>query len=169
MCDYSLMSFPNRLAIDGEELVVHRFPCGTIGLVSPLGFEADRNSLAVRIRSVLSDLWGGPSQRKSERVMAVCVPPGTHLLLWNIPEHLRLEINTRGTEEVTFTQISSSPFRHRDAIRFRNGRVILLQRLEEGQRVRVLGISSNVADFAADLYERVGQWSPPRLPFPVAA
>ena len=26
MCDYSLAGIPNRLAVEGEQLVVHRFP-----------------------------------------------------------------------------------------------------------------------------------------------
>lgn len=32
MCDYSLAYFPNRLAVKGEQLVVYRFPCGTLGV-----------------------------------------------------------------------------------------------------------------------------------------
>jgi len=35
MCDYSLMAVPNRLAREGEELVAHRFPTGSLGLASP--------------------------------------------------------------------------------------------------------------------------------------
>jgi hypothetical protein len=35
MCDYSLAGVPNRLAVEGEELVVHRFPTGALGLASP--------------------------------------------------------------------------------------------------------------------------------------
>ena len=35
MCDYSLMAVPNRLAQEGEELVTHRFPTGSLGLASP--------------------------------------------------------------------------------------------------------------------------------------
>ena len=35
MCDYSLMAVPNRLAREGEELVVHRFPTGSLGLAAP--------------------------------------------------------------------------------------------------------------------------------------
>jgi len=34
MCDYSLQGLPNRLAIEGEELVVHRFTTGAIGLAA---------------------------------------------------------------------------------------------------------------------------------------
>ena len=32
MCDYSLAHFPNRLAVEGEHLVVLRFASGTLGL-----------------------------------------------------------------------------------------------------------------------------------------
>ena len=35
MCDYSLMAIPNRLAEEGEDLVAHRFPTGSVGLASP--------------------------------------------------------------------------------------------------------------------------------------
>jgi len=34
MCDYSLMSIPNRLAVSGEELIVHRFEAESVGLAS---------------------------------------------------------------------------------------------------------------------------------------
>jgi len=34
MCDYSLMALPNRLAVCGDELVVHRFELGSLGLAS---------------------------------------------------------------------------------------------------------------------------------------
>jgi hypothetical protein len=34
MCDYSLLHFPNRLAVNGEELIVHRFSSGSIGLAA---------------------------------------------------------------------------------------------------------------------------------------
>ncbi|HEX5482199.1 MAG TPA: hypothetical protein VFZ08_06190, partial [Terriglobia bacterium] len=35
MCDYSLMCVPNRLAKEGEDLVMHRFPTGSLGFASP--------------------------------------------------------------------------------------------------------------------------------------
>ena len=34
MCDYSLMSIPSRLALEGEKLMVHRFSTGAMGLAS---------------------------------------------------------------------------------------------------------------------------------------
>ena len=35
MCDYSLAGISNRLAVESEELVIHRFHTGSIGLASP--------------------------------------------------------------------------------------------------------------------------------------
>jgi hypothetical protein len=89
--------------------------------------------------------------------------------VWDIPEYLQREIDVRRTEEVTFTQLRASPFRYRDAIRFRNGREILLQRLQEGQRVRVLSLSvADFADLAMQLNDRVGPRQSP-VPLPAAA
>jgi len=120
MCDYSLMGLPTRLAAERENLVVHRFSTGTIGLASPL-------DLTTRGRD------GAP---------AVCIPPGTHLLLRDIPLLLRWRLRVDGEEEVTFTQITAEANTHRDAVRFADGREIRLQELSVGQRVRVLGIPS---------------------------
>jgi hypothetical protein len=64
------------------------------------------------------------------------------LLLRDIPKRLQIEIGVRTVEEVTFTQMTSEPFTHRDAVRFRNGREINLEQLEEGQCVRVLSLYS---------------------------
>jgi hypothetical protein len=35
MCDYSLYSIQTRLAVEGEDLVVHRFATGSLGLTAP--------------------------------------------------------------------------------------------------------------------------------------
>ena len=169
MCDYSLMALPNRLAREGEELVAHRFACGTMGFVSAAELRPALYPLTVRLRNVWSDLWGVRNPPKPQGVVAVCIPPGASLRVWDIPEYLQREIDVRRTEEVTFTQITASPFRYRDAIRFRNGRQILLQRLEEGQRVRVLGLSlADFADVGPEQYDRASRWEVP-VPLPAAA
>jgi hypothetical protein len=103
-------------------------------------------------------------------VMAVCVPPGTHLIVRDIPPELQQEFNVGRTEEVMFTQMSSSPFRYRDAVRFLNGHEVLLQRLQEGQRVRVLGLlTADLADSVRELRVRVGHRPPPLIPLLAAA
>ena len=45
-------------------------------------------------------------------------------------------------EEVTFTQRTPAAYTYRDAIRFANGEVMLLQELREGQRAKVLDLSA---------------------------
>jgi len=120
MCDYSLAGIPNRLAVEGEELVVHRFPTGSIGLASPCA------SL---------------SQWSAKQNHAVCVPPGARLVLCDVPERLQRDLAVGPIEGVTFVQLSATPYQFRDAVRFSNGREIRLQELSEGMRVRVLTIS----------------------------
>jgi len=68
MCDYSLAGIPSRLAVEGEELVVHRFSTGSIGLAF---------SCASPSR------WWSVKQTR-----AVCIPPGARLVLRDIPKDL---------------------------------------------------------------------------------
>ena len=134
MCDYSLAGVPNRLAVEGEELVVHRFPTGTLGLASP--------------DTSLARSWF--SMVRSARVTpAVCVPPGTRLLLRDIPADLQDALGVGTTEQVTFVQQSAEAYQYRDAVRFQNGREILLQELHCSQRVVVLSLSSSEFDSEA--------------------
>ncbi len=42
MCDYSLMAIRNRLAVEQEDLVAHRFPTGSMGLASPSDLQRSR-------------------------------------------------------------------------------------------------------------------------------
>jgi len=65
------------------------------------------------------------------------------LLVRDIPARLRHECGfLKPAQEGLFTQISAIEHTYRDAVRFQNGVVVLLQRLTEGQRVRVLDLSS---------------------------
>jgi hypothetical protein len=123
MCDYSLAGIPNRLAVEGEQLAVHRFPTGSLGLASPCASASNR--------------WF------AKQTPAVCVPPGARLLLKDIPKCLQREIGVGPAEEVIFVQLSATAFQFRDAVRFSNGREILLQRLRCGQHVEVLSLCSS--------------------------
>jgi len=124
MCDYSLMGVPNRLAREGEDLVVHEFWTGSRGLTQTR-------------YGVVKRLFGN---LEPERI-AVCIPPGARLLLSDIPEDVQKSFAVGPSEEVTFTQLTATANTYRDAVRFANGREILLQRLNKGQRVRVLQLS----------------------------
>jgi len=151
MCDYSLNSVANRLARDGEELLVHRFETGSIGLASPTAADSDVATAPPprTFWSALREFFGGPDSRPT---IAVCVPPGAALLLRDIPQRLQRELNVAPTEIVVFTQLLGS-LAHRDAVRFQNGSEILLQKLVTGQRVRVLAFSRDGAEEPGDLRE----------------
>ena len=120
MCDYSLAHFPNRLAVEGEQLVVHRFATRTLGL-APAG-------------------CGWKQLLFPTRLPAVCVPPGARLRLYDIPEDLRRRLDVGAVEEVSFIEQSLEAFTYRDGVRFANGREILLQQLTCGQRAEVLSL-----------------------------
>jgi hypothetical protein len=122
MCDYSLAHFPNRLAVEGERLVVHRFNTGTLGLAPAC--------------SGLKQVFTPAS------VPAVCVPPGARLRMQDIPERLQQQLDVGAVEEVLFVEQSAEAFQYRDAVRFGNGREILLQQLACGQIIQVLSLDS---------------------------
>jgi hypothetical protein len=142
MCDYSLTNVPNRLAEEGETLVVHSFHSGTKGLASPADLKP-----AEKPRGVFRFLCGFDM---SSGVCAVCVPPGARLLLHDVPESLQRRLGIGVEEEVTFTQLSAEAYRHRDAIRFASGRQVLLQTLTAGQRVEVRCLSSEEQTLEAE-------------------
>jgi hypothetical protein len=75
-------------------------------------------------------------------------------MLYDIPARMQTELGIGAQEEVTFTQITAMANSYRDAVRFQNGRVIRLQEMREGQRVRVLDLS------LADAYEPVAEERP---------
>ena len=120
MCDYSLAGFPNRLAVEGEQLLVHRFVTGAIGLVSAI---PDWKNILL------------PSSTP-----AVCIPPGARLRLHDIPLELQQRLGVGDVESVSFIQQSAEAFTYRDAVRFGNGKELLLQTLRCGQRVDVLSL-----------------------------
>jgi len=154
MCDYSLHGLPNRLATEGEELVAHRFSTGAIGLTSPAELCRATNAKTkpekVSFWARLTALILPPAFPEPP---AVCIPPGARLRMMDVPARLQKELSVGAEECVSFTQTSAMPNTYHDAIRFQNGRQILLQVLKEGQRVRVLSLG----EFGPDLQpERIG-------------
>jgi hypothetical protein len=144
MCDYSLHGIRNRLAKEGEVLVVHRFHTGSKGLTSPeyLKPTAQRKSFLAALKSMFA---------AERQVCAVCIPDGAKLMLHGIsPKHQ----DARGlsaAEPVTFRQLSLEAQTYRDAIEFRNGVKLRLQDLEEGQRVEILTLSSEKTDVPVEV------------------
>ena len=119
MCDYSLAGIPNRLAKEGERLMVCRFSTGSIGLTSGDG-----------------SLW----EWWFKQTPAVCVPPGARLLLRDIPRDLQCQFDVQATEEVTFVQLSAVSYEYRDAAFQKRPRGSVAT--AERQRVEVLSLCS---------------------------
>jgi hypothetical protein len=143
MCDYSLCGIPNRLAAEGEELVVHKFTTGSMGLASPADLPVPE---ALREPAVKRSFWESfksffePS-RQPAVAPAVCIPPGAHLILKDIPVDMQRQCRVSDEEGVVFTQLSADVNSYRDAIRFNNGFQMRLQDLREGMRVEVLSLA----------------------------
>jgi hypothetical protein len=62
------------------------------------------------------------------------------LLLRDIPKTMQRQFDVQATEEVTFVQLSAEAYQYRDAVRFKNGREVLLQCLMCGQHGEVLSL-----------------------------
>src|SRR6476469_2581848 len=100
MCDYSLELYRSRPATQEEQYTLHRFPSGTMGFVA------------------------GPDCET-----AVCMPAGAKLSLAGVNETALRASSTGAAEEVTMTRREDTGRAHRDAVRFANGREVLLQSL----------------------------------------
>jgi hypothetical protein len=146
MCDYSLHGVKNRLAVEGEQLRVHKFYTGSKGLAGVEELEqlrqptplAEGASWWERFKAIFSDTSPMANNEARRCVTAVCIPPGAQLELQGLPAHLQREFGVGPREYVTFVQLNAEAFRYRDAFRFDNGREVLIQKLNEDLRVEVL-------------------------------
>ena len=135
MCDYSLHGIKNRLAEEGEVLVVHRFYTGSKGLTSPQYIKRAKQPKG--LVKLLKAMFVTPSEE-----CAVCIPDGAKLMLGEISRALQEAHSLSTSEAVTFRQLSANAASHRDAVEFKNGVKLRLQDLDEGQAVEVLALSS---------------------------
>ena len=112
MCDYSLHLVASRAAKVGDELVTTKFD----------------NSLTRGFAAI-----GEPN-------VAVCLLSGTEVGFEKDVNVERLILRRRLTQKVAlFRQINEGkPASHHDALEFPDGEIVLLTRLCEGQRARVL-------------------------------
>lgn len=108
MCDYSLELYRSRPAAQEEQYTLHRFPSGTMGFVAGTDCET-----------------------------AVCMSAGARLSLEGISETVQRAFSIGPGEEVTMTRLEVTGHAHRDAVRFGNGREVLLQSLNAGVTCRL--------------------------------
>lgn len=140
MCDFSRTHIPTDFAKDGDDLVCYRFRNAMIGFARAADLEpravsesAHRKGFWAELKEPLfpPDPWTPP---------AICVPPGARLILMDIPESMREQLDVGRVEEVSVTEIAALK-EHLDAVQFDNRRQVPVRSLLEGQRVRVLSIS----------------------------
>jgi len=141
MCDYSLCGIPNRLAAEGEQLVVYKFCTGSMGLASPADLQVPvakaetKKSFWQKVKDFFEP--GHPAALTP----AVCIPPGAQLIVKDLPIDLQRQCRVGEREAVTFTQLTADVNSYRDAIQFSNGYEIRLQDLREGMRVEVISLA----------------------------
>jgi hypothetical protein len=146
MCDYSLYEFPNRLAREREELVVYRFPSGTLGLAAACdsrnaGGRTETHDCRVSLWTAVKELF--VIRRPEASPCAVCIPPGSRLIVRDLPARLQRTLALSNEEGAIFIEMSATPYSHRDGLLFQNGRQVRLQELCEGQRIEVLSLGGS--------------------------
>jgi hypothetical protein len=125
MCDYSLELYRSRPAVREERYTLHRFPSGTLGFVAATDCQT-----------------------------AVCMPAGARLRLQGIDETVQRAFAIGPVEQATMIRLDVAAHAHRDAVRFANGREVLLQCLNAG-------VTAELA--ARDLEEILGLAAVPEL------
>lgn len=108
MCDYSLECYQSRPAVNDEQYTLHRFRSGTLGFIA--GTACDT---------------------------AVCMPTGARLQLEGIDEKVQRAFAVGPAETVVMTRLRARDRMHHDAVRFANGREVLLQSLNTGVSARL--------------------------------
>jgi hypothetical protein len=96
MCDSSLMEIPNRLAVSGEELVIHRFDAGSVGLAGAFDLRRRQEYRKTQSHGFWSRLKGFLNPPDIQSIPAVCIPPGARLLVQDIPAKLQHEYGFQG-------------------------------------------------------------------------
>lgn len=155
MCDYSLYTIPNRLAQEGEDLVLHKFATGTLGFASVSDLKLGEQPKTEPV-GFWSNLKAMLSLRPCPTVPAVCIPPGARLVVTEVPKKVQSCLQISAMETATFTEISSRKYSYRDALVFPGGKRVLLQRLPEGIRAHVLALateSSPLEQVEEDVYQ----------------
>jgi hypothetical protein len=153
----------NRLAVEGEELVAHRFGSGLTRMLSRDDYcrwrtvaeapsardssvphapgnaflRALKDSL-MQVLDFLGLVPGDPFSSGREPGPVVDFPSDALLRVYGISQKLQQQYHLSSSEDALAVEITHRLGRGRDALCFGNGAILSLQALEEGQRVKVL-------------------------------
>lgn len=115
MCDYSLELYRSRPATEEEQYTLRRFPSGTMGFTAARDCET-----------------------------AVCIPADARMRLEGIGEAVQQAYAIGPTEEVVMTRVEGGAYAHKDAVKFSNGREVLLQSFNAGITAEVIALTSDM-------------------------
>ena len=149
MFDCLALSFRNRLAQTGELLVTYRFENGTIGFASADevdALEANVDRKNPGFWSVVGGLFPKQENRPAP-VTIVCIPPGSRLVVSQLPAGSTQSALFTPLDEMTFIELETSQQRYRGAFRLRSGGILLLQCVEEGVCFRVISTELREPEF----------------------
>ena len=121
MCDYSLELYRSRPAVQEEQYTLRRFPSGTMGFTA--GHDCDT---------------------------AVCMPADAHLRLEGIGDTVQRAFAVGPVEEVVMIRLEVVAHAHRDAVRFTNGKEVLLQSLNAGITAEMVDAISDQTDIEVE-------------------
>jgi len=79
---------------------------------------------------------------------AVCIPADARLRLEGIGEAVQRAFAVGSIEEVVMTRAEGGAYAHKDAVKFANGKEVLLQSLNVGVSAVVIAFTSDIADVA---------------------
>ena len=77
---------------------------------------------------------------------AVCMPADAHLRLEGIGETVQRAFDVGPVEEVVMIRLEVITHAHRDAVRFANGKEVMLQRLNAGITTEMVSAISDLTD-----------------------
>ncbi len=154
MCDYSLYAVPNRLAEDGETVVLHKFGTGTIGFASVMDVPPKQIAKATGWKGFCVGFKSLFTPRSCPVVPAVCMPPGTRLMITEMPSESSRRLWLRPGDSAIVTEITSQSYSYRDALILPNGRCVLLQELPEGMKAMVVstGVETPEIGMPSEVY-----------------
>lgn len=137
LCDGSSQTRP---VAEGEQLAVHRFLSGSVGLAAMADIRREEVSSREAVRSIWQKV-----KRYFARVPPDChpipevyVPSGTYLILRAIPGYIQQKYGLQKEEGAIFLQNGAAGS---DSLRFNNDTQVRLDELRLGQPVEVLSLA----------------------------
>lgn len=149
---YLLHSVGNRLAREGEELVVGRLDNGSLAFVA----ERDLAKLERKKESIWADFFNCLLFRTSANISTIRIPAGAHLFLRNVPLSVQESLGIGHSEEVIFSEISGRGYSYRGALILPNQTRVLVEDLCKGIEATVLCFSSDTPADKEELHSMIG-------------